>query len=75
MTTSRLNVPEQEITPRLNTPEQEAVRINLSSRTMAKARSTGYPDIPYLKIGRTVRYDPVAVDQWLAKNSHNSVGV
>lgn len=69
------NVPKQEITPRLNTPEQEAVRINLSSRTMAKARSTGYPDIPYLKIGRTVRYDPVAVDQWLAKNSHNSVGV
>ena len=69
------NVPEQKITPRLNTPEQEAVRINLSSRTMAKARSTGYPDIPYLKIGRTVRYDPVAVDQWLAKNSHNSVGV
>lgn len=69
------NVPEQKITPRLNTPEQEAVRINLSSRTMAKARSTGNPDIPYIKIGRTVRYDPVTVDQWLAKNSHNSVGV
>jgi len=62
-------------TQRLNTPEEEATRLNLSPRTMAKARSTGHPDIPYLKLGKTVRYDPVAVDQWLAKNSHNSVGV
>ena len=62
-------------TQRLNTPEEEATRLNLSPRTMAKARSTGHPDIPYLKLGKTVRYDPVAVDQWLAKNSHNDVGV
>jgi hypothetical protein len=60
---------------RLNTPEEEAVRLNLSPRTMAKARSTGAPAIPYLKIGRTVRYDPVAVDYWLAKQSHNTVEV
>ena len=70
-----LNVPEQKIKQRLNTPEEEAVRLNLSPRTMAKARSTGHPAIPFCKIGKTVRYDPVAVDQWLAENSHNSVGV
>lgn len=59
----------------LNTPEQEAKRLSMSPRTMAKARSTGYPNIPYIKIGKTVRYDPIAVDAWLAKHSHNSVEV
>ena len=58
-------------TRKLNTPEQEAERINIPVRTLAKARSTGTPNIPYLKISRTVRYDPVQVDAWLAKNSHN----
>jgi len=55
----------------LHTPEQESKRLNIPTRTMAKARSTGYPNIPYIKIGKTVRYDPEAVDQWLAKHSHN----
>tara|TARA_B110000908_G_C10146121_1_gene399131 strand:+ start:773 stop:967 length:195 start_codon:yes stop_codon:yes gene_type:complete len=62
-------------TQRLNTPEEEAIRLNLSPRTMAKARSTGQPSIPFIKIGKTVRYDPVAVDQWLAKNTRNNVGI
>jgi len=55
----------------LHTTEQESRRINIPVRTMAKARSTGYPNIPYIKIGRTVRYDPEVVDQWLATHSHN----
>jgi len=42
---------------------------------MAKARSTGHPQIPFIKIGRTVRYDPVAVDEWLANNTRNNAGV
>ena len=60
---------------RLNTPTEEAARLNISPRTMAKARSTGNPAIPFIKIGKTVRYDPVAVDHWLAKNTRNDVGV
>jgi hypothetical protein len=60
---------------KLNTPEQEAIRLNLSPRTMAKARSTGQPAIPFIKIGKTVRYNPEAVDQWLVKNTRNDVGV
>lgn len=59
----------------LNTPEQEAERINIPVRTLAKARSTGYPSIPFVKVGKTVRYNPAAVDEWLAKNSHNKVEV
>jgi hypothetical protein len=62
-------------TQRLNTPEEEATRLNLSPRTMAKARSTGHPSIPFIKIGKTVRYDPAAVDLWLAKNTRNVSGV
>lgn len=58
---------------KLNTPEQESERINIPIRTMAKARSTGYPAIPFIKVGRTVRYDPIAVDSWLAKHTHNKV--
>jgi hypothetical protein len=62
-------------TQRLNTPEEESQRINISARTMAKARSTGHPAIPFIKIGKTVRYDPVAVDLWLAKNTRNSQNI
>lgn len=58
---------------RLHTPEDEAKRLSMSHRTMAKARSTGYPNIPFIRIGRTIRYDPVAVDAWLAEHSFNSV--
>jgi hypothetical protein len=42
---------------------------------MAKARSTAHPTILFTKIGKSVRYDPVPVDQWLAKNTRNNVGI
>ena len=62
-------------TRRLNTPKQESERINVPVGVLAKARSTGFPNIPYIKISRSVRYDPVAVDAWLAKHSHNNVEI
>jgi len=58
----------------LNTTKQESERINIPVRTLIKARSTGFPKIPYIKIGRTVRYDPRAVDRYLASNSCNNEG-
>jgi len=58
----------------LNTTKQESDRINIPIRTLAKARSTGFPKIPYIKIGRTVRYDPEAVDSYLANNTYNNEG-
>lgn len=57
----------------LNTPEQEAKRLNISERTLAKWRSIGSPGIPYIKIGRAVRYDPEKTDAYLARHSFNSV--
>lgn len=55
----------------LNTTQEESERINIPIRTMIKARSTGYPKIPYIRIGRSVRYDPIAVDAYLVENSYN----
>lgn len=57
----------------LRNAEEQAKEMGTSSRRLAKARSIGYPNIPYIKIGRAVRYDPDAVDAWLAKHSHNTV--
>ena len=58
----------------LNTTKQESDRINIPIRTLIKARSTGFPKIPYIKIGRTVRYDPDIVDRYIENNSYNLVG-
>jgi len=54
---------------KLNSTKQESQRINISDKTMAKGRSTGVPNIPYIKIGKTVRYDPDVTDAWLIKQS------
>lgn len=58
---------------KLNTPEEEAARINIPVATLAKARSTGHPAIPFIKIGKTVRYDPDDVDAFLSKNTINKI--
>lgn len=58
----------------LNTTKQESDRINIPIRTLIKARSTGFPKIPYIRIGRAIRYDPDVVDRYLEKNSYNSDG-
>jgi len=62
-----------DIRRKLNTTEQESVRLQIPERTMVKARSTGHPAIPFIRIGKTIRYDPDAVDAWLDKNSFNKV--
>jgi hypothetical protein len=59
----------------LRKSEEQAKELGTTARYLAKARSTGTPNIPYIKIGRSVRYDPVAVDAWLAAHSHNNVEV
>ncbi len=49
----------------LLTPEQVARLTGLSPETLAQWRSQKR-GIPYLKIGRAVRYDPADVQQYLA---------
>jgi len=57
----------------LLTEKQMADELQRSHRTLAKGRTTGYPDIPYIKIGASVRYDLDEVNEWLAKHTHNCV--
>ena len=54
--------------PRLNTEDEEAARLNLSKRTLQAWRTRG-DGPPYVKLGRAVRYDPRASDDWLASRT------
>lgn len=49
----------------LLTPDQVAAITGLSKETLAQWRSQRR-GIPYLKMGRAVRYDPADVQQYLA---------
>ncbi len=57
-------LPESQIS-HLLTPEEVAARTGLSLETLAQWRSQKRC-IPYLKVGRSVRYDPLDVQQYLA---------
>lgn len=55
------------------TPEQFALEIEVSVRTLAKWRSIGHPNIPYIKVGRCVRYKVSDLEAYLAEHTINSV--
>jgi len=55
------------------TPEELASYLNVSERTLAKWRSVGHPNIPYIKVGRCVRYNIRDLEDYLAKHTVNSV--
>jgi excisionase family DNA binding protein len=48
----------------LLTPQQVAALTGLSAETLAQWRSQGR-GLPYLKVGRAVRYDPADVQAYL----------
>ena len=49
----------------LNTEKQEALRLNCSWRHMVNMRNRRL--IPHIRLGRAIRYDPVAVDKAIEK--------
>lgn len=53
----------------LITPGEAAERLQVSIRTLAKWRSIGYPNIPYSKVGRCVRYRQSDIDAFLKKHT------
>lgn len=55
----------------LVTQEQLAERWNISPSTLAKSRVSG-DGPPFLKIGRSVRYDVAEADQWLEARRRTS---
>lgn len=55
----------------LHDERREAARLGLSPRTLQQWRRKGAGP-PYLKIGMAVRYNPEAVDAWLAERIKSS---
>jgi len=67
------------VPPRL-TAAEAALYLGVTPKTLAKWRSTGQHNIPYLKFGAgrraAVRYDKFSLDEFLDRcRSHNEEGV
>ena len=56
----------------LLTPEQAAAHLDVEVQTLAQWRSSGRHSLPYLKIGRNVRYRKSDLDAWLEKRVRTS---
>jgi len=56
----------------LVTPKDAAAIMSVSVGTLAKWRSTGHPSIPYVKIGRCVRYRRAELEDYIQKYTINS---
>lgn len=54
----------------LLTPVQVAELLGVSSGTLAVWRSNGTCQIPYMKIGRCVRYKRSAIDSFMNQQTH-----
>jgi excisionase family DNA binding protein len=54
----------------LLTPEQVAEQLNVSVGTLAVWRSNGTCQIPYIKIGRCVRYKLAEIEAFLVEHTH-----
>ena len=54
--------------PLLN-ESQAASLLGIKPETLQRWRSDRRYDLPYVKVGRTVRYRPEDVDHWLTRNT------
>jgi hypothetical protein len=61
------NAPEKptESQPRWMTCEQAAAYLQCSPATLNKDRLTGLLQVPYCRMGRSIRYDRLALDAYL----------
>ena len=55
--------------------EQAADYLGVSTRTLANWRCRSWPNVPYIKLGRSIKYRPTDLDTYIKKHSHNSVEV
>lgn len=56
----------------LLTSEEAASYIGVTPRTMGVWRCVNRHRIPYIKVGRLVKYRPAALDAWLASRTVNN---
>ena len=55
----------------LMSAEEAAEYLNVTTRTLANWRCLGYPSLPYIKLGRCIKYRQSDLDIYIAKHSHN----
>jgi excisionase family DNA binding protein len=53
----------------LLTPDQTARRLNVSTVTLANWRTTGRYGLPFIRVGRRVRYRASDVEAWLERRT------
>lgn len=61
-------------TQNLISAEQAADYLDVSTRTLANWRCRGFPNVPFSKIGRCIRYRISDLDAYIAKHSYNVEG-
>jgi excisionase family DNA binding protein len=54
----------------LLTIDELSERIKIPKRTIYSR--TSQRTIPFIKLGKHLRFDPVAIDEWLAYHSHEA---
>lgn len=60
----------QKLLDTLLTPDQVAEQLNVSVGTLAVWRCNGACQIPYIKIGRCVRYKPRDIEAFINAHTH-----
>lgn len=58
--------------PRLLTSRQAAEMLNIGERSLWTMRQTG--QLPFVKIGKSVRIPVAAIDKWIADQQHTVGG-
>jgi len=57
---------------KLLTPEEVAEMLGIAIHTLAVWRSEGREDLPYIKVGRRVRYEQIAVSNYVDRQRHGA---
>jgi predicted site-specific integrase-resolvase len=52
---------------------QAAEKLGVKPQTLAAWRCHGVYDLPFIKVGRAVRYRPEAITAWMEKNTATCV--
>jgi|TARA_B110000240_G_scaffold89402_1_gene101554 excisionase family DNA binding protein len=52
---------------------EAAEYLGLSPRTLAKARSTGFPAFPFVRLGGAIRYSKEDLEAYVMENKENNV--
>lgn len=56
-------------TKRLITPEEAAELLGVEVQTLAVWRTTGRYELPFVKVGRSVRYKAADLEKWIERNT------